>query len=904
MDYKNSLRMPDTAFEMRGNLTKKEPALQQRWESMKLYEKMLAKRDGAPTFVLHDGPPYANGNIHIGHALNKTLKDMVVRSRFMMGYQTPFIPGWDTHGLPIESAMQKLGYNRKEMSVADFRKLCNEYALEQVAKQMKDMKSLGTVADYDHPYITLQKDFEAKQIQIFAKMAMDGMIYKGLKPVYWSPSSESALAEAEIEYHDKKDPTIYVAFDVVDGKGILTNKERFVIWTTTPWTLPANLAICLNPKLEYAVVESDKGNFVFLKSSAETLAEKFKFETWHIAKTYKGYELEGILTEHPFYERTSLVILGDHVEEEGTGCVHTAPGHGVDDFIVGQKYGLEAFCPVDGHGKMTIEAGEFLVGQYVDVANTTIIKKLEELGALMAMEWITHSYPHDWRTKKPVIFRATTQWFASIEMIRKELLEQIDSVNWIPKWGQLRMHNMIKDRGDWCISRQRVWGVPIPIFYSEDGNPILDADVFEHVSKLFGEHGSNIWFLRDAKELLPAGFTHPASPNGVFTKETDIMDVWFDSGSSHTAVITQRGGTLPVDLYLEGSDQYRGWFNSSLIVSTAVNGFAPYKTVLSHGFALDGKGEKMSKSLGNSVEPNKVVQSSGADIIRLWASSIAYQSDVRISDDLLKQVMENYRKIRNTFRFMLGNINLADFSERDLLDVNTLAAVDRHVLALLNEVVRTTLDAYNDYDFMSVVSTISNFMTNTMSAYYLDFTKDILYIEKKDDLRRRQVQTVLYHTVSSLTRLLAPVLVHTCEEVWDHFVPGAESVHLGEFPKALELSDEESLKEEFAMLFDLRTVIFKALEEARNVKTIGKSLEAAIHVRVNNSLALLIQKHLGASFAQWCIVSLVEIEASDEEEMLVEVRFAPGVTCPRCWNVTEHGSADGLCPRCQAVLKD
>jgi len=763
---------------------------------------------------------------------------------------------------------------------------------------------LGTVADYDHPYITLQKDFEAKQIQIFAKMAMDGMIYKGLKPVYWSPSSESALAEAEIEYHDKKDPTIYVAFDVVDGKGILTNKERFVIWTTTPWTLPANLAICLNPKLEYAVVESDKGNFVYLKSSAEALAEKFKFESWHIAKTYKGYELEGILTEHPFYERTSVVILGDHVEEDGTGCVHTAPGHGVDDFIVGQKYGLEAFCPVDGHGKMTIEAGEFLVGQYVDVANTTIIKKLEELGALMAMEWITHSYPHDWRTKKPVIFRATTQWFASIEMIRKELLEQIDSVNWIPKWGQLRMHNMIKDRGDWCISRQRVWGVPIPIFYSEDGNPILDADVFEHISKLFGEHGSNIWFLRDAKELLPTGFTHPASPNGIFTKETDIMDVWFDSGSSHTSVITQRGGTLPVDLYLEGSDQYRGWFNSSLIVSTAVNGFAPYKTVLSHGFALDGKGEKMSKSLGNTVEPNKVVQSSGADIIRLWASSIAYQSDVRISDDLLKQVMENYRKIRNTFRFMLGNINPADFSEKDLLDVNTLAAPDRHVVALLNEVVRTTLDAYNDYDFMSVVSTISNFLTNTMSAYYLDFTKDILYIEKKDDLRRRQVQTVLYHTVSSLTRLLAPVLVHTCEEVWDHFVPGSESVHLGEFPNALELSDEESLKEEFSRLFDLRTVIFKALEEARNVKTIGKSLEAAIHVRVNNSLALLVQKHLGSSFAQWCIVSLAEVEASDEEETLVDVRFAPGVTCPRCWNVTEHGAEDGLCPRCQAVLKD
>lgn len=904
MDYKNTLLMPVTDFEMRGNLTKKEPDFQQRWETMHLYEKMLEKRAGAPTFVLHDGPPYANGNIHIGHALNKTLKDIVVRSRFMMGYQTPFIPGWDTHGLPIESAMQKLGYNRKEMSIAEFRKLCNEYALEQVAKQMKDMKSLGTVADYDHPYITLQKGFEAHQIEIFAKMAMDGMIYKGLKPVYWSPSSESALAEAEIEYHDKKDPTIFVAFDVVDGKGILNDHERFVIWTTTPWTLPANLAICLNPKLEYAVVKSEKGNFIYLKSSAETLAEKFKFEHWSITKTYKGAQLEGILTKHPFYDRTSVVILGDHVESEGTGCVHTAPGHGVDDFIVGQKYGLEAFCPVDGHGKMTIEAGEFLLGQYVDVANTTIIKKLEEVGALLAMEWITHSYPHDWRTKKPVIFRATNQWFASIEIIRKELLEQIDAVNWIPKWGQLRMHNMIKDRGDWCISRQRVWGVPIPIFYSEDGNPILDADVFAHVAKLFGEHGSNIWFLRDAKDLLPEGYTHVASPNGVFTKETDIMDVWFDSGSSHTAVILDRGGSLPVDLYLEGSDQYRGWFNSSLIVSTAIHGYAPYKTVLSHGFALDGKGEKMSKSLGNTVEPNKIVQSSGADIIRLWASSIAYQSDVRISDDLLKQVMENYRKIRNTFRFMLGNINPADFTASDLIDVNTLHPIDQHVLGLLNDVIRTSLDAYLNYDFSYVVSSVSNFMTNTMSAYYLDFTKDILYIEKKNDPRRRAVQTVLYHTVSALTRLLAPVLVHTCEEVWDHFIPQSESIHLGVFPQPFELNNEEKLKSEFARLFELRSIIFKALEEARNAKVIGKSLEAAIHVRLSNSLALLINSHLGDSFAQWCIVSLAEVEASDEEETQVTVRLAPGVTCPRCWNVIENGAEDGLCPRCQAVLKD
>ncbi len=902
MDYKETLWMPDTAFEMRGNLTKKEPEFQKRWEAINLYEKMLEKRDGAPTFVLHDGPPYANGNIHIGHALNKILKDMVVRSRYRMGYQTPFVPGWDTHGLPIESAMQKLGYNRKEMSVAQFRKLCGEYAQEQVQKQMKDMKALGTVADYDHPYITYQKEFEAIQVEIFAKMALDGMIYKGLKPVYWSPSSESALAEAEIEYHDKKDPTIFVAFSVVDGKGILSEDVRFVIWTTTPWTIPANLAICLNKDLEYALIDSEKGKFIYLKSSAQLLSEKFKLENWSIEKTFKGYELEGILTKHPFYDRHSVVILGDHVEEDGTGCVHTAPGHGVDDFLVGQKYGLEAFCPVDGHGKMTIEAGDWLVGQFVEDANKTITKKLDELGALLALEWITHSYPHDWRTKKPVIFRATTQWFASIAMIRKELLEQIDSVKWIPEWGQVRLYNMIKDRGDWCISRQRVWGVPIPIFYTEDGNPVMDKGVFDHVAKLFKEHGSNVWFSWDAKELLPAGYANPASPNGVFTKETDIMDVWFDSGSSHTAVIKERGGELPVDLYLEGSDQYRGWFNSSLIVSTAVHGHAPYKTVLSHGFVLDGKGEKMSKSLGNTVEPNKVVQSSGADILRLWAASIAYQSDVRISDDLLKQVMENYRKIRNTFRFMLGNINPGDFKVENLVSPASLTTADAHVLALLNDVIRTTLDDYLNYDFMSVVSTISNFMTNTMSAYYLDYTKDILYIEKKDGNRRRQVQTVLYHTVSALNRLLSPILVHTAEEVSDHFVPGSESVHLGDFPEPLELMDEESLKEDFAKLFDLRSVVFKALEEARNTKIIGKSLEASIHVRLHHPLARLAQKHLGEAFAQWCIVSKATLESSDEEETRVDVTVAPGVTCPRCWNVTENGAEDGLCPRCQSVL--
>jgi len=904
MDYKNTLLMPVTEFEMRGNLTKKEPLFQKRWEDGKLYEAMLKKRDGAPTFVLHDGPPYANGNIHIGHALNKTLKDMVVRSHFMMGYQTPFIPGWDTHGLPIENAIQKLGHNRKTMSVVEFRKLCNDYALQQVAKQMADMKALGTVADYDHPYMTLQKEFEANQIDVFAKMALSGMIFKGLKPVYWSPSSESALAEAEIEYHDKKDPTIYVKFDVTDGKGILTTNESFVIWTTTPWTIPANLAICLNPELIYVTVKTEKGNLIMLEKFVEELMTKFKLETYEIIDRHEGRELEGILTKHPFYERTSLVILGEHVTDEtGTGCVHTAPGHGVDDFNVGMKYGLEAFCPVDEKGCMTIEAGEFLVGQFVDDANKTVTTRLNELGALLALEWITHSYPHDWRTKKPIIFRATTQWFASIDMIRAQLLDQINLVNWQPEWGKLRMHNMIKDRGDWCISRQRAWGVPIPIFYTEDGLPVLDKAVFERISSLFRSYGSSVWFETEAKDLLPEGYTNPASPNGIFKKETDIMDVWFDSGSSHTGVIKERGGVLPVDLYLEGSDQYRGWFNSSLIVSTAVYGVAPYRNVVTHGFVMDGRGgEKMSKSMGNAIEPNKVVQQSGADVLRLWVASIDYQADAPISDDLLKQIMESYRKIRNTFRFMLGNVNPNDFTAKDLVDVNSCEAVDRQVLAVLNQTITTVLDGYEHYDYMDVVNACSNFMTNTLSAYYLDFTKDILYIEKKDSLRRRQVQTVLYTCVDALDRLLAPVLVHTAEEVWDHFAQDTESIHLHTFPKTLEIADEEELLEVWPQLMQLRSDIFKALEDARALKVIGKSLEACIDVQMHQPLADLVEKYIGQGFAQWCIVSEAHLVPSQEEITEVKVHAAEGHVCPRCWNITQLPDDEGLCPRCHNVL--
>ena len=705
MNYKDTLLMPKTDFEMRGNLPKKEPKYVERWQENDMYNKVIQQNEGKDSFVFHDGPPYANGNMHMGHMLNKVIKDVICRYKNMNGFYTPYIPGWDTHGLPIENAIQKLGVNRKEMPTAKFREKCDAYAHEQVNKQMEQLIRMGTFADYKHPYLTLQHEFEARQIEVFAKMAMDGLIFKGLKPVYWSPSSESALAEAEVEYHDIKSPTIFVKFQVKDGKGVLDNDVNFVIWTTTPWTIPANLAICLNASYNYALVETEKGKLIVLDTLVDELMAKFEITDYKVVNHYKGSELEYITCQHPLYDRESLVILGDHVTaDSGTGCVHTAPGFGADDFFVGQKYNLPAYCNVDEHGCMMEDCGEWLAGQYVDDANKTVTMKLDEIGALLKLEFITHSYPHDWRTKKPIIFRATDQWFCSLDKIRDKLLSEIDNVNWLNEWGHIRIYNMIRDRGDWCISRQRTWGVPIPIFYCEDGTPIIEQEVFDHISELFREHGSNVWFERDEKDLLPEGYTNEHSPNGIFKKEKDIMDVWFDSGSSHTGVMVERGFNYPVDLYFEGSDQYRGWFNSSLIIGVAAHGKAPYKTVLSHGFVLDGKGNKMSKSLGNTVDPIKLVNQYGADIVRLWATSVAYQQDVRISNEIMKQVAEGYRKIRNTMRFVLGNLN--DFKASDLVEIKDLPGVDQYMLAKLNELMKAYDEAYANYDFAHISATV------------------------------------------------------------------------------------------------------------------------------------------------------------------------------------------------------
>ena len=912
-NYKDTLLMPKTDFEMRGNLPKKEPGFVDRWQQMDIYKKVVAQNEGKEHFVFHDGPPYANGNMHIGHMLNKVIKDVIVRNKNMMGYYCPFIPGWDTHGLPIENAIQKLGVNRKQLSTAAFREKCYEYALKQVENQKGQLIRMGTLADYDAPYVTLQKEFEANQIDVFAKMALDGLIYKGKKPVYWSYSSESALAEAEVEYHDIKSPTIYVMFDVEDGNGVLDGDEKFVIWTTTPWTIPSNQAICLNGNYEYVVVATEKGKLVILEELKDALLERFKL-TGEVVARYKGSELEMIKCIHPFrgmapfYDRQIPIILGDHVTADaGTGCVHTAPGFGVDDFNVGMAYKLPVLCPVNELGCMMEETGDFLAGQHVDDANKTVCVKLDELGRLLNMEWITHSYPHDWRTKKPIIFRATDQWFCSIDKIREKLLNEIDGVNWLNQWGHVRIYNMIRDRGDWCISRQRTWGVPIPIIYCEDGTPIIDADVFKHISKLFRENGSNIWFERDEKDLLPEGYTNEHSPNGIFKKEKDIMDVWFDSGSSHTGCMVERNQGYPCDLYFEGSDQYRGWFNSSLIIGTAVYGKAPYKTVLSHGFVLDGKGNKMSKSLGNTVDPLDLVKRYGADIVRLWATSVAYQSDVRISDDIMKQVSESYRKIRNTMRFVAGNIS--DFNSKDLVAVNELPLVDQYMIHEMNKTIAHILESYDKYDFLEATSSAVSYMTTTLSAFYLDFTKDILYIEKADSKRRREVQTVLYYHMKNFMRVLSPVLVFTCEELHDHFHCDdnkAESIFLEAAPQIIEVENTEYLETLFTSFMNVRDDVLKALENARNEKVIGKSLQAHVYINADEADIALVNKYCGDKFNQYLIVSKVEFtsEACKQYEVVAaKVEAAKGQVCPRCWFVTDSEAEDGLCTRCAEVLK-
>ena len=915
MELKDTLLMMETNFEMRGNLNIKEPLLVKKWADEKVYNKMNEDQP-LGEYMLHDGPPYANGAMHCGHMLNRILKDFVVRYKNMCGYKTPFVFGWDTHGLPIENMVTKSGVNRKTTPIFEFREKCKEYALSQVERQKSDIRRLGCLGDYDSPYLTLLPEFEAREIHVFSEMALKGLIYKGLKPVYWSPSSESALAEAEIEYHDVKAYTIYVSFDTVDGKNVVPNDTKFIIWTTTPWTLPANLAICAHPQFIYGLFKTDKGNFVFLSELKDTLIEKLGFKTCELVKEIKGSELEGILVKHPFYDRTSMLILGDYVTAEtGTGLVHIAPGHGEDDFNVCLKYGIKPYCPVDEHGKLTSDAGERLAGLFYEDANLEVLKILEENNCLLKEEDIVHSYPHDWRTHKPVIFRATPQWFCSIEPIRDQLIEEIKKVNWTPKWGETRMVNMIKDRADWCISRQRAWGVPIPIIYCEDNTPIIDKDVFDHIEKLIRENGSNIWYKLSEKELLPEGYTNSHSPNGIFRKEKDIMDVWFDSGSSWNGVLNERGLKYPADLYLEGSDQYRGWFNSSLILSLAVNGKAPYKNVVSHGFVMDEHWEKMSKSKGNGIDPLKIINIYGSDVCRLWASLVDYQQDARISESIVKTISEQYRKIRNTLRFLLGNLNNGSvndsFKEEDKVD--TFEKIDLYVLARLEEVKNKVIDNMDSFNFINAISEILKFVSDDLSSFYFEITKDILYCENKTSLRRRQVQTVLNEVLFTLMRLLNPILPFTMDEVNANYpLRSKDNVQYYRYPTKSNIYSKDLL-DEYSLIKTLRNDVLKALEEKRVLGEIKSSLLASVDLEIKDEkIKAIIDTYPHVEVERLFIVSKVvlkdNVEGFKGEVSNSLVSKHTGVRCDRCWNYKDEDEiiTEGevhLCPRCKKAME-
>lgn len=920
MKIKDTLNLGKTKFPMRGNLPVREVERQNEWEENEVYEQRQKLNEGKPSFVLHDGPPYANGNIHMGHAMNKISKDFIVRSKSMMGFRAPYVPGWDTHGLPIEQQLKKAGVDRKALSVAEFREMCRQYALEQVDKQRKDFKRLGVAGEWDNPYLTLKPEYEAQQIRVFGKMAEKGLIYKGKKPVFWSWSSESALAEAEVEYHDVTSPSAFYGEQVVDGKGVLDENTYMVVWTTTPWTIPASEGITIDATFDYAVVQhdDDERKYVLAADLVNADAELFGWNDVKIVKTVKGAELENVLCQHPFYpERKLVTMLGDFVTTDaGTGLVHTAPGFGEDDFNIGVKYGLDVYVPVDDKGYMTEDTGEDFAGLFYEDANEVSLKKLEEAGVLLKQMDYEHSYPFDWRTKKPIIFRATPQWFASVDKIRDQILGAINEVQFFPDWGQKRLYNMIRDRGDWVISRQRVWGVPLPIFYGEDGEAIMTKETIEHVAKLVEEHGSNIWFQREAKDLLPEGFTSEHSPNGKFTKETDIMDVWFDSGSSHQGVCAERDYlTYPADLYLEGSDQYRGWFNSSLITSVAYSGHAPYKQILSQGFTLDGKGRKMSKSLGNTIVPSEVIDKMGAEIIRLWVLSVDTSADVRVSMGSFQQIAESYRKFRNTVRFLLANTT--DFDPtKDAVAFDEMESIDKYMTVLVNKFTKEILDAYANYEFMEIYKKLINFITTDLSAFYMDVAKDVVYIEAPDSKKRRSMQTVLYDVVVRLTKLMTPILPHTTEEIWKYLKEDEEYAQLSEMPEVKHFNNEEKLVDLWNRFMNLRSGVFKALEEARNEKLIGKSFEAHVDLYVSNGVQADLDA-LNANVRQALIVSALDVHPLSEapenalkfnDEYAVVVEHAEGEVCPRCRMIKTDIGSDAdlptLCASCAEIVRE
>ncbi len=924
MDYNKTIHLPQTDFPMRAGLPKREPGMLEEMEQADLYHKLLQKNEGKPKFILHDGPPYANGNIHIGTALNKILKDIIVKHRNMTGWCAPYVPGWDTHGLPIESAILKnKKIKREELTTSEFREKCKEYALDFVDKQRSQFKRLGVLGEWEDPYLTLKPGFEAKQVEIFGKMAEKGYIYKGMKPVYWCPHDQTALAEAEIEYADDPCTTLFVKFPIRDDKGKLTpyaplDKIFFVIWTTTPWTIPGNMAICVNAAFDYVLLQVPGGEvYILAKDLAENVckAAHIDYTACKVLATLKGGEFELMTAGHPLFDRDSVILCGDHVTlDAGTGCVHTAPGFGADDFNICRAYDaagkthIGTPVPVNAKGVMTDEKYS---GQFYAKANEVIPGDLKEAGMLLASEQITHSYPHCWRCKHPIIYRATEQWFCSVDAIKEEAVRACDSIQWKPDWGKERMTSMITERNDWCISRQRVWGVPIPIFYCEKcGKDLVTPETIARISDLFREHGSNIWFDKTADELVPEGFTCPVCGHTHFTKESDIMDVWFDSGSTHAAVLDERDYLqFPADVYLEGGDQYRGWFQSSMLTSIAAKGTAPYKQIITHGWTVDGEGKAMHKSLGNAIAPEEIIKDYGADMLRLWVASADYTQDMRISKEIMKQLSDAYLKIRNTARYMLGNLTGFD-PDADRVPHSRLVDLDRWALSRFNDLARTVRDYYNKYEFHGVYRSIYNFCVVDMSNFYFDIIKDRLYCAGEEG--RRSAQTALYLILDGMTRLVAPILAFTSEEIWkamphDGQADG-ESVLFNQMPDydgALALPQGET--ERWEALITLRDHVNKALESARNEKRIGKSLEAKVVLHLPVGYQAVKKEDL-SFLADLFIVSEAEIGNDTQSgEPVVDVAALDAPKCVRCWKFDPHVGEDhdhaGLCPRCASVIR-
>ena len=919
-DYSSTLNLPKTDFPMRGNLPTKEPETLKAVFENGLYEKILKKNEGHKHFVLHDGPPYANGEIHAGHALNKILKDTIVRYKAMKGFYAPFIPGYDTHGMPTEKkAIEKLGLDRSKIPVTKFRDTCREFTTNYKDIQTEGFKRLGVLGDWAHPYITYDHATEARQIGVFGDMYKKGYIYKGLKPVYWCTDCETALAEAEIEYKDVTGESIYVKFPVEDSKGLFDKKDTYmVIWTTTPWTLPGNMGITIGADYEYSIVElkENKENaklerLIIATELVEKVMKLAEVEDYKTVQTFKGSDLEGVLCKHPFLDRMSRVVLGSETTvnvtlDEGTGAVHTAPAYGKEDYLQGLKDKLGMVVAVDDKGKQTAEAGEF-AGQFYAKSNKTITAWLDENGYLLKAVKIEHSYPHCWRCKKPIIFRATPQWFASVDGFRDDVLKAIKTVTWHPDWGEDRMSEMIKGRNDWCISRQRTWGVPLPIFYCKDcGEPYVTEESIKKIQDVVRTEGTNAWWAKEAKDLVPEGAKCPKCGCTEFKKETDIMDVWFDSGSTHQSVLVERGLDYPADLYLEGNDQYRGWFQSSLLTSVAVNGIAPYKEVLCCGFVVDGQGRKMSKSLGNGVSPIDVSNKFGADILRLWALSSDYSMDVNLSDDILKGISDVYRKIRNTARYILGNTY--DYDPEKPVAYEDLQEIDKWALTRLNKLIKDCTNDYDTYSFGNCYHDVNQFCVVDMSSFYLDIIKDRLYTEKADSVARRAAQTTMYYILDALVKILTPMISFTAEEIWSAMnhteKENVESPMLADYPVSNDEWDNKEIAEKWEKIIKVKNIVAKDLELARAEKTIGNSLDAKVTIYAEGEEYKFLKEN-EELIKLVLIVSGLEIQENNrtqEEKLGVKVEHATGEKCERCWMYNDH-IEDGLCPRCKEVLE-